>query len=385
MKLFKKLLSIQPEYCDIEADTDLSFFDEVASAFPKMKIIGSFHDFDGMPPDLDEAFKKMDRPHIFSYKMAVTAHTANDVLKLMIFARKHEKMTCIALGEIGQISRILAPILGSDFCYGSIDSEEMGQLKLSTLCDVYRFKQMTPDWKIYSLLGDPVTRSIGHLFHNEKFPLGAVYVKERVAIPDLPLFFSLVRELPFCGFSVTMPLKEQMEPFLTRMDPISVAVGSINTILLQDSHLMGYNTDGEGAIDALELHRPVKGLQVAILGAGGSARAIAQAAIGRGAKVISLNRTLKRAEALAKDFHCESAPLEEFSTIRYDVLVNTIPVDLVYDPKSIHKNAVVMDIVYWEDETSLLRAARERGCVCIHGREMFVRQALRQQKIWFGA
>lgn len=385
LSLFEKCLSCNPDYCDIEADTDFSFFDRIAQKHPQMRIIGSFHDFDGMPANLEECFEKMHKPHISHYKMAVTAKTVNDALHLMAFAREKEHLTSIAMGEYGQLSRILAPMFNSELCYASIEEEDssLGQLSLNTLCEIYRFKEINPEWKIYALLGDPVNKSIGHLFHNKSFSKGAVYIKLHLAIPDMPRFFSIMRKFPFAGFSVTMPLKEQLGPYLTRIDPASAAVGSVNTILVQDEHLIGYNTDGAGALNALEHHRKVKGLNMAILGAGGSARAIANEAIGRGAKVIVLNRTFERAQALAKDFGCEAAPLEEFSRKRYDILVNTIPVDLIYDTKSINPSAIVMDIVYWEPQTPLLKAAQEQGCVCINGLEMFKEQALLQQKIWF--
>jgi 3-dehydroquinate dehydratase / shikimate dehydrogenase len=385
LALFEKCLSCQPEYCDIETDTDLSFFDRVCQKHPQMQIVGSFHDFEAMPANLEEVFEKMQRPQIAHYKIAVMAKTVNDALHLMAFAKEKKQLTCIAMGHDGQVSRILGPLIGSELCYAAVDEVDspLGQLSLSSLCNVYHFRDLNPQTKIYALLGDPVDKSQGHLFHNQSFPPGAVYVKLHMAIPDMPRFFSLMRKFSFAGFSVTMPLKEQLEKYLTRIDPASIAIGSVNTILVQDEHLIGYNTDGAGAMMALEHHGPVKGRRIAILGAGGSARAIAYEAIARGAKVIVLNRTVERAQALAKDFGCEAAPLEEFSKTRYDVLINTVPVDLIYDPQFLDPSAIVMDIVYWETETPLLKAARERGCLCINGWEMFQQQALLQQKIWF--
>jgi 3-dehydroquinate dehydratase / shikimate dehydrogenase len=386
LPLFEKCLSCNPEYCDIEADTEFAFFDRIAQKHPQMRIIGSFHDFEGMPANLEERLETMHKPHIAHYKMAVMAKTVNDALHLVAFAREKEHLTCIAMGEFGQLSRILAPMFQSEFCYASVEEESsaVGQMSLKTLCEIYRFKEITPDWKIYALLGDPVRQSIGHVFHNETFSKGSVYIKLHLAIPDMPRFFSIMRKFPFRGFSVTMPLKEQLGPYLTRIDPASAAIGSVNTILVQDEHLIGYNTDGAGAMNALEHHQPAKGQRIAILGAGGSARAIAYEAIERGAKVVVLNRTVERAAALAKDFGCQAAPLEEFSKVRYDILINTIPVDLIFDPLSIHSSALVMDIVYWENQTPLLKAAQERGCRCIDGLEMFREQARLQQKIWFG-
>jgi 3-dehydroquinate dehydratase/shikimate dehydrogenase len=385
LSLFEKCLSCQPEYCDIESDTEFAFFERIAQAFPRMQIISSFHDFEGMPKSLEGTLQKMHRPHVSHYKMAVTAKTVNDALHLMAFARTKKQLTCIAMGEEGQITRILSPIFGSKFCYAVIEEAEslIGQLSLEVLSHVYRFKEIGPDWQIYALLGDPVCKSIGHLYHNKTFPKGAVYLKLRLAIPDLPLFFSLMRQFPFAGFSVTMPLKELLKPFLTQTDPTASAIGSINTIQIEKGQLIAYNTDGAGALDTLESRLSVKGRHIAVLGAGGSARAIVYEAIRRGAHVTVLNRTLERAQALASDFHCKAAPLEDFSLIRYDVLINTVPVDLIFDPESFDPSAVIMDIVYWEVETPLLKAARERGCTCIDGTEIFYSQARLQQQIWF--
>jgi 3-dehydroquinate dehydratase/shikimate dehydrogenase len=216
-------------------------------------------------------------------------------------------------------------------------------------------------------------------------PQGAAFVKLHMPIPDLPLFFSLVRKFPFHGFSVAVPLKEQLVRILTKIDPHAQAIGSVNTIQILGEHLIGANTDGQAAIDVLEQRKSVKGRRIALLGAGGSARAIAFEAKHRGAQVIALNRTLERAEQLARDFDCEAGAIEAFSQIDYDILINTVPVSLIFDPGSIHADATVMDITFWESETSLLEAAKERGCPVIHGIEVFERSAALQQDIWLNS
>ena len=385
LDLFEKCLSAHPQYCDIETDTDHAFFEKITEKYPQIQIIGSLHEFNGIPANLLETFERMHKPQIAFYKMAIMVQSTNEALRLMAFAKEQEHLTCIAMGPEGQLSRILAPIMHSDLCYASVEEGDApwGQLSLNTLCDIYRFKTLTAKTKIYALLGDPVEKSIGHIFHNQSFPKDAVYVKLHMAIPDLPFFFSIMRKFPFGGFSVTMPLKEQLEKYLTRIDPASAAVGSVNTIIVQDEHLIGYNTDGAGALNALERSRKVAGQRIAILGAGGSARAIAYEALARKAKVIVLNRTLERAQKLAQDFGCEAGALEDFSKTKYDILINSIPVDLIFDPESLLPSSIVMDIVYWENETPLLKAARERGCQCINGLEMYHEQALLQQKLWF--
>jgi shikimate dehydrogenase len=258
----------------------------------------------------------------------------------------------------------------------------MGQLSLKTLCETYRFKTITEQTKIFALLGDPVAPSAGHVFYNRHLPANAVFVNLHMPIPDLPFFFSIMRKFPFGGFSISVPLKEQLEKFLTRIDPASAAIGSINTVKVEGEHLIGYNTDGAGALDALEERKKIKGLNVAILGAGGSARAIAYESTKRGAKVTAFNRTIERAQALATDFGCHFLPLEDFSKISYDVLINTVPVDLLFDSASLHPDAIVMDIVVREHVTPLLQAAQKRGCTWIDGQEVFEKKAKLQLKIW---
>jgi len=384
LQLFEKCLEAKPDYCDIEIDTDSSFFEQVKKNHPKIRIIGSLHDLEKMPP-LEEALDRMQKPHVSHYKLAVAAHSASDALKLLLFAREREQMSCIGLGPAGQITRILGPLFGAEFCYAPLEAEEalFGQVPLADLQEIYRFKTLGSKTRIYALIGHPVEKSVGHLFHNRSFPKDAVYVKIDLDVPELPLFFSLMRKLPFCGLSVTMPLKELLGKFLTSIEPDAAVIGSINTLLLEEEHWQGFNTDGKGALEALEHHVKVKGKKLVVLGAGGSARAIVHEAMQRGAKVTVLNRTAARREALAKEFGCDSAGLEELGNLSFDILVNSIPADLQFDAKELPPKAVVMDIVYWEKETPLLRLAKERNCICIGGLEMFEAQAKLQQKIWF--
>jgi 3-dehydroquinate dehydratase/shikimate dehydrogenase len=229
-----------------------------------------------------------------------------------------------------------------------------------------------------------VDKSVGHLFHNRSFPNNAIYVKFHVAIPELTSFFSLMRKLPFHGFSITMPLKEQLDRFLTRSDSAATAIGSVNTILIDEGHLIGYNTDGI-AVASVLLHRmkSLRDRKVVLLGAGGSARAIAYELLQYGASVLCLNRTFERAEALAIAFGCRAGRLEDLGDAHPEILINTIPKDLLFSSELFSPSMIVMDLIYWEHETPLLNMAKQRGCTCITGIEIFEEQARAQQKIWF--
>lgn len=352
----EKFLRLGPAFCDFEADTDPAFLTRIAQKFPNVQFIGSYHNFDHMP-DLESVLKKMRHPSFSHYKMAAHASSTLDMLRMMIFAKQHPDVSCIALGPDGKPSRVLGPIVGNRFNYAGIEeNRELHRYSLKQLHEIFHFRKLGPNTRIYGLIGDPVEQSPGHLFHNDRFKESdAVYVKMRLKTDELASFFSLIRQLPFSGLSVTMPLKKAVIPFLDRVD---MEIGAVNTIAIGD-RLIGTNTDAPGALNAIERHFPVCDRRVAILGAGGTALAIAYEAKRRGAIVEIYDRT--KIGALQS----------------YDLLINTVPVELGIEPIG---GTAVMDVVYTQE--GLLNRAREKGCICIHGSEMFFEQAALQQEVW---
>jgi len=376
----EKLLELRPEYCDLEADTDPAFIERVAKKFPQVKFIGSYHNFNETPNDLDALLKSMKNPHFSIYKIAVTAHSTPDLLQLMIFARNSkEPLSVISMGESGKPSRVLGPIVGNLLDYAGLEEDPLlHRYSLKTLMEVFHYRKLNRETLIYALLGDPIEQSPGHLFHNPRFKHNAVYVKMKVIGEEVSEFFKLIRQLPFGGLSVTIPLKEAAFTQVDELTPIAKAIGAINTVSFHGQKAIGTNTDGPGALNAIEMHMRVSGKQIAILGAGGTARAIAYEAKRRGAIVSIYNRTVERAQQLALELGCSGYGLEDLSS--YDVLVNTIPKSPIIPP--IFPNTIVMDVVYAPRLTPLLATAKKGGCQCIYGEEMFVEQALLQQIEW---
>jgi shikimate 5-dehydrogenase len=156
-----------------------------------------------------------------------------------------------------------------------------------------------------------------------------------------------------------MPLKEAIVPYLDHANS-----DVVNTVTFRNNETFGSNTDGPGALNAIEKYFSVRGKKIAILGAGGTAKAIASEATKRGATVLLFNRTKVR-------------PLEELNDHNYDLLINTIPPPYV-PPKLLHEGPV-MDVVYHPRLTPLLQTAKGFR---IFGDEMYVEQALLQQKEW---
>ena len=390
LEKIEQFLEMGPAYADIEADTDPKFIERIGKKFPEIKLIGSYHNFEKTPEDLGSVLRGMHNPHFSIYKIAVHAQSTIDLLRLMVFAREESKkgsLTCIAMGDLGQPSRVLGPVVGNAIDYSALEEEKGGlfQYSLKTLHERFHYRSLNRETEVFALVVNPVVHSPGDVFHNEIFRKenrNAVYLKLRLDREELESFFPLFRRLPFKGLSVTIPLKETIIALLDQIDPMAAIIGAANTVTRQGSLAIGTNTDASGALNAIEKHFHVENKKIAILGAGGTARAIAYEAKKRGAIVEVFNRTLERAQSLASSLGVKAHPIEEITSRSYDLLINTIPPveEEIFDYLCIPQKAIVMDVVY--RETPLMKTAKQKGCRCIYGEEMFIEQAKLQQLTW---
>lgn len=381
---FLELLSLNPDYIDLEWD---------APFFLEYTTIVSYHNFEETPENLEEILKKMEARRGAFYKLATYAHTSIDALRMLSLVSKERNVAGMCLGEKGEITRILAPIVDAPFTYCYWDKESApGQLSLDTLQSLYRFDTLNRSTKIYALIGNPVCHSIGHLVHNHHYQKEAydgVYVKIALHEEELPCFFNLIKDLPFCGISVTMPLKEKVGPFLDAIDPESRKIGAINTLIRQGDEWHGLNTDGKGALDALEKKGKIAEKVVLILGAGGAAKAIAYEVKQRGGKVVIANRSLEKGKRLAAQVEGSAISLEEVDACPYEVIINTTPVGMggnigktPISKEQIRDNCLALDVIISPRETLFLAFVQEKGGNVADGTEMFGEQALRQLKAW---
>ena len=202
-------------------------------------------------------------------------------------------------------------------------------------------------------------------------------------------------DLGFRGANVTIPHKEAAFAVCDRVEPSAERAGAVNTLVFSDGRIEGSNTDGFGFLANLREGaphwRPEAGPAV-LLGAGGSARAIAAALLDTGCPRLTLvNRTPARAEALARALGgpidvADRAPLGDAA-----LLVNTTSLGMQGQPPleidlaSLPAGAVAADIVYVPRETGLLAAARARGLAAVDGLGMLLHQARPGFTAWFGA
>ena len=195
----------------------------------------------------------------------------------------------------------------------------------------------------------------------------------------------------FKGVSVTLPHKVAVMEHLDGIDETAARIGAVNTIVNNQGRLIGYNTDCPGAIEALKTRTSIKDKAVALIGAGGAARAIGFGLVAAGGQLTVLNRSRANGERLARDLQAEFAPLNDWQPNRYEILINTTPVGMHPEmgatpvPKEdLSKDMVVMDIVYNPLETRFLKEAAARGCRTINGADMFVFQGAHQFELWTG-
>ena len=245
---------------------------------------------------------------------------------------------------------------------------------------------------LYAVLGDPVVHSLSPVMHNAAFDQtghNAVYVALRVTDPAGAV--AAIRTLGIVGASVTTPHKTAVIDHLDQLDSATEAIGAVNTIVNQKGKLIGYNTDGLGAVYALTAKTSLKYKRVTVIGAGGAARAIGYAMAKQDARVTIANRSAVRGQTLAKELQADFLPLGELSGDSCDVLINCTPVGMYPDTDAIpidvavlRSDMVVMDAVYNPLVTRLLRKAGGTGCVTVSGVDMFVHQGALQFELWTG-
>lgn len=258
--------------------------------------------------------------------------------------------------------------------------------------------------KIYGLIGFPVRHSYSAIMHNAVFKelgIDAHYELFEVKPEKLEEKFNKLVEQGICGFNVTIPHKERIIKSLNGFDDEVKLIGAVNTIKVnEDKTTKGFNTDGLGFITHL---KEVVGFnpldkKIAILGAGGAAKALSIQLAKNKAKSISLfdidqQKTEDLAAKLKTNFSdCEIQVVSETNAlleIQPDLLVNATPVGmhssdaLAFDSEYLHPKLVVYDLVYNPAQTPLLREAKRKGCTGVfNGLGMLLYQGVLSFKIW---
>jgi 3-dehydroquinate dehydratase / shikimate dehydrogenase len=337
-------------------------------------------------------------------KAAVTPGGARDLLRLLQAFHSLERVqkVLLGMGDYGFPTRVLAPKLGSLFCYSSPPRESAapGHVDPGSLDELYRYHQIGRDTEVYGVIGNPVMHSLSPRIHNAGL---AALRRDAVYLPflvdEVEPFLRMADDLAVQGLSVTIPHKESVMGILERSDRSVTASGACNTMRRgQDGKWEGTNTDSAGflspLLEAFGGSLP-RGLGATVIGAGGASRAIVHALTREGARVLVLNRTLDRARRLASAFDAQAAPLDD-SGLRLaagfsDLIVQATSVGMApradADPLPGYRfsgREVAYDLVYVPGTTAFLKRALEAGCRVIRGRQMLLAQAFEQFRIFTG-
>ena len=391
------------------ADLELGMFTEAdtpfRSIFKESLLICSHHDFVGVPTDLSQLYERMAATRADVLKLAFHVDEITDCLKIFELLerarRDGRRLIAVAMGDAGIITRILAPSRGSYLTYGSLDAESAtapGQLSARELREVYRVHQINRQTEIMGLVGQPVMHSVSPHIHNAAFAatgMNAVYLPLEVS--RLESFMKRMahprtREMDWSlrGLSVTAPHKREVMRHLDWIEDAAREIGAVNTIVIRDGELHGYNTDATAALAPLRDEIDLTNARVAVIGAGGAARALLWSLREAGARVTVFARDAGRARETAEQFGAACAMLNNASFGEFELVINATP--LGTRGKSADETPALAgqlrgarlayDLVYTPRETRFMSEALMAGCHTIGGLDMLIAQAAEQFKLW---
>ncbi|MBQ5471588.1 MAG: type I 3-dehydroquinate dehydratase [Treponema sp.] len=396
-------------YVDFEEDFHVSGLQDGTQAFG-VKIIRSCHDFSGPVTDIRKKFVSMRKTSYEIPKLAFMPKTLSDVERLY---RESSAISdfdhiVVAMGNLGVPSRILAHKFNSYLTYTSPletaqNTAGIGHIDPITLTDMYNFRNFNDKTRLYAVTGWPLKVTSSPKIHNEgykKHNLNNVFIP--LASTSFAESLSFADTMGIRGMAVTVPYKEDVLNLATEVDTEVGEIGASNTVVKDFSQWVGHNTDAYGFSRALCEFLGVKNIRhrrVAIIGAGGAAKAIAFAIKQLGGKACVFNRTVGHAKTIADQYGFEYAPLEESCAgilDHYsDIIIQTTNVGMnSADAPNKENNPIwfytfkgtenLFDIVYDPEVTPVMKVAQEAGCKVCNGYAMLKYQGYRQFKYFTG-
>ena len=370
-------------------------------------VIISHHDFAGVPEELTQIYERLAATPAAVLKIAVCANDIVDcipVFRLLDRARAEGRdAIAVAMGNAGIGTRVLGPSRGAFLTYAALDEDSgtaPGQITAQKLRSLYHIDQIDRETMICGLVGLPVMHSVSPHMHNAAFrnaSINGVYLP--LEVRDVQSFFKrmvhpVTRELDWKlrGLSVTAPHKSAVLEFLDWIEADAKEIGAVNTIVIDNDRLSGFNTDAAGFIaPLLDRFESLAGLRVAVIGAGGAARAAVWALLKQNATITILARDIEKARALGRTFDVSYEALSSKSFTDYDLVINATPLgsgELIDQTPATAEQLTgvrcVYDLVYNPMDTLLLKEACKAGCTTIRGLEMLVAQARIQFELWTG-
>lgn len=330
------------------------------------------------------------------YRLTVHANRSGDEIAPLRLLRnlRRDDVTAYATGPIGTWSRIVAPFFGAPFVF-----EQLAEIE--RLATSFGFPELPPIDELFGMVGNPVLHSYSPRIHNTAFRAqgrNALYVPFHVE--NFADFRKHILEshhieslgLSLNALSIVSPYKAVALDAARAKSPMVAHAGSTNFFRRNDDgEWIAETTDADGVLLTLRHHgvQP-RNKRVAVVGCGGSGRAMAAALHQAGADVTLVNRGLERG-CFARDLlRLPFLPLRHFSGELFSIVVNATPVgrdteDIAFPVDTLRRDAVIVDLVYRDTPTPLMTRTRGPGRITVDGWDMLVTQALRQFRLMTGA
>ena len=366
------------------------------------KLLLSHHDWERTPNDLPRLAGRLAQSGAALVKIATMARCYDDCRRLLeLPGSSPVPMAALAMGSRGAITRIAYRKFGGALTYASLEDSEAtapGQVGLDALVSLYRAPAIGPTTRLFGITGSPVAKSLSPRLHNTAYrALGLDHCYLPFECDDLAELVACWRAAPtwdLGGLSVTMPHKESARHLADGLDRETPNEPAVNTLVAEGERLIGYNTDGPGALAAIASvlgEDWPRGRTVLVLGAGGAARTVGAALARAGAALVISTRRASEAQRLARDLGARVVPWELRDRERSALLVNATPSGMAPHEASsplsaaslVHHEAV-LDLVYVPRRTQLIADAEAAGCRVVLGSEMFLHQAALQLRLMTG-
>lgn len=390
------------DYVDLEYDYRCKELKALAQK-SGTTIIRSMHDFQGGSADIilkadDFALDAQEIP-----KIAFMPRSLKEITELFKIAKTlpRRKRILLAMGPLGAATRILAQRLGSYLTFTSPEellqnTAQIGHIDPIALRKTYKIDKITEKTAITGVTGWPLKVTSSPQVHRAFYSrdnLDAVLVP--MPAENIEDAIELAEVLGAKGLAVTIPHKEKLIPLLDKADNSVKSIGAANTVIWRDGQKLGTNTDAEGFTQAVTRFLGVdslQGMRVAIVGAGGAARAIVYAVFKQNAIGAVFARNLEKAAEVADQYGFEAHTLDQLTpSWSPDLIVQCTsvghgsvnPNDDPIPHYIFNGTEAVYDLVYNPPETPIMKRAKKAGCKVQSGMTMLIAQAELQHKEFF--
>ncbi|HEX9982905.1 MAG TPA: shikimate dehydrogenase [Thermoanaerobaculia bacterium] len=338
------------------------------------------------------------------YRIAIDADESGDELLAPQLLRElgRDDVTAFATGPAGLWTRILAPWLGAPVVFGAAgaDDPEQGLPSVARLIGNFGFPDLPEVHELFGMAGDPVMHSLSPRVHNITYrTLGRAALYLPFHVRDFEKFWTRVATsgaldalgFPLHGLSVVSPHKSTAIASARHSSELVQHALSANLFRRNGGgHWRAETTDAHGIMFTLrERGVQPRGKRVAVVGCGGSGRAMAAALHEAGAEVTLVNRGEERGSLAVNLLHLPFVPLADFTCDGYSIVVNATPVGrdgvtMPFPVQRLRRDAVVVDLVYRDGATPLIEQTRGGDRITIDGWDMLVAQARHQFELMTG-